>query len=164
TTERFGAGTDPDRDGVVNEMTKADVTAVVVFQATLPVPGRVILNDPDVERAVAIGERLFDDIRCTRCHVPSLPLERRGWIYSEPGPYNPAGNLRRGAARAVEIDLTNAALPQPRLIPSPDDPAVIRVPTYTDFKLHDITDAADATAKEAVDMNQPVGSPAFLAG
>jgi len=164
TTERFGAGTDPDRDGVVNEMTKADVTAVVVFQATLPVPGRVIPNDPDVERAVAIGERLFDDIRCTHCHVPSLPLERRGWIYAEPGPYNPAGNLRRGAARTVEIDLTNASLPQPRLLPSPDEPTVIRVPAYTDFKLHDITDSDDAAAKEAVDMNQPVGSPAFLAG
>ena len=76
TTERFGVGTDPDRDGVKNEMTKGDVTAVVAFQATLPVPGRVIPNDPAIERAVLNGERLFAAIRCTSCHVPSLPLER----------------------------------------------------------------------------------------
>ena len=80
-------------------------------------PGRVIPADPEVERAVAAGERLFGDLRCTRCHVPSLALDRRGWIYSEPGPYNPAGNLRRGAARILEVDLTSAALPAPRLAP-----------------------------------------------
>ena len=42
TTERFGRDTDPDGDGFINEMTRADVTAVSVFQATLAVPGRVI--------------------------------------------------------------------------------------------------------------------------
>src|SRR3989442_3715099 len=35
TTERFGVGTDPDRDGVVNGMTRGDVTAVTLWQATL---------------------------------------------------------------------------------------------------------------------------------
>ena len=45
TTERFGVGADPDGDGIVNEMTRADVTAVTVWQATLPVPGRLIPND-----------------------------------------------------------------------------------------------------------------------
>jgi mono/diheme cytochrome c family protein len=164
TTDRFGRDTDPDRDGVTNELTRADVTAVAVFQATLPVPGRAIPADPDVERAVAAGERLFVDLRCAGCHVPALALDRRGWIYSEPGPYNPAGNLRRGGARTLEIDLTSAALPQPRLTPTAGEPSVIHVPVYTDFKLHDITDPTDATAREPVDMNQPVGSPAFFAG
>lgn len=164
SAERFGAGADPDRDGIVNELTRADITAVAVFQAALPVPGRVIAADPAVERAVAAGERLFDDIRCTRCHVPSLTLERRGWIYSEPGPDNPAGTLRRGESRTIEMDLTNASLPQPRLAPVAGDPSVIHVEAYTDFKLHDITDADDLAAQEAVDLNQPIGSAAFLAG
>ena len=35
STERFGLNTDPDGDGVVNEMTRADMTAVVIFQATM---------------------------------------------------------------------------------------------------------------------------------
>ena len=164
TAERFGAGADPDHDGVVNELTRADVTAVAMFQATLPVPGRVIPADRAIETAVASGERLFDTVRCTRCHVASLTLERRGWMYSEPGPDNPPGNLRRGDARAIEVDLTRASLPQPRLAPIADNGSVIRVEAYTDFKLHDITDAADPAAQEAVDVNQPIGSAAFLAG
>lgn len=32
STERFGIGTDPDGDGIPNEMTRADVTAVSIFQ------------------------------------------------------------------------------------------------------------------------------------
>src|SRR5258707_1473706 len=51
TTERFGIGTDADGDGFVNEMTRADVTAVALYQATLAVPGRVIPNDPEIEDA-----------------------------------------------------------------------------------------------------------------
>ena len=164
TTERFGVNSDPDGDGVANEMTKGDVTALVAFLATLPVPSRVVSTDPAVARAAASGERLFDAVHCTRCHVPALALDRAGWTYSEPGPYNGAGNLRRGEARLLTIDLTSAALPQPRLAPEADQPSIIRVPVYTDFKLHDITDPADAAAKEPIDMNQPAGSAAFLAG
>src|SRR6516165_7286047 len=37
--ERFGLNADPDGDGVVNEMTTADLTAVSLFQATMSVPG-----------------------------------------------------------------------------------------------------------------------------
>jgi hypothetical protein len=164
TTERFGAGADPDGDGIVDEMTGADVTAVVLFAATLPVPGRVIPNDPAIERAVASGERIFDRIGCTTCHVPSLRLNRKSWIYSEPGPYGPRGDLRRGGARAVQVDLASAVLPQPRFAPASGDPNVIDVPAYTDFKLHDITDPADALAAEPLDMNQPPGSPARTKG
>src|SRR5262249_17331243 len=53
--ERFGLGIDADGDGFVNELTRADITAATVFQATLPPPGRVISNDPEIERAVANG-------------------------------------------------------------------------------------------------------------
>src|SRR5437588_253509 len=56
STERFGIGTDPDGDGVVNEMTRADVTAAAVFQAAMAVPGRVIPDDPEIEAAVLVGE------------------------------------------------------------------------------------------------------------
>src|SRR4029453_18331533 len=63
--ERFGPGQDPDGDGFVNEMTRADVTAVVAFQATLAVPGRVIPNDPAIEAAVRTGERAFRAVGCT---------------------------------------------------------------------------------------------------
>jgi mono/diheme cytochrome c family protein len=164
TAERFGAGADPDGDGIADEMTRADVTAVVLFAATLPVPGRVIPNDPEVERAIASGEQIFNRIGCAACHVPSLRLTRKGWHYSEPGPYAARGSLRRGGARVVQVDLASAALPQPRLAPAPGDPDGIDVPAYTDFKLHDITDPADGPAGEPLDMNQPAGSPARMKG
>jgi len=164
TTERFGVGTDPDGDGVVNEMTRADVTAVTVWQATLPAPGRVIPNDATKERMILAGERLFGEIHCTSCHVPSLPLDRNGGVYSEPNPYNPPKNLRRGEARTLEVDLASSTLPQPRLASSEHDSTVIHVPVYTDFKLHDITNPADPDAAEPLDINERPGSSKFTAG
>jgi hypothetical protein len=106
STERFGVDTDPDGDGFVNELTRADVTAVTLFQAVLAVPGRVIPDEPEIESAVLVGERRFQQIGCTSCHVPSLPLDRQGWVFTEPNPYNPTGNLRVGEAPAYSVDLT----------------------------------------------------------
>jgi hypothetical protein len=140
TMERFGAGTDPDGDRVPNELTRDDVTALTIFQATLPVPGRVIPNDPEIERAVLAGEQMFQRIGCASCHVPALPLDRSGWVYSEPNPYNPAGNVRPGTGPGRQVSLSDAALPSPRLRPAAGDAGVILVPAYTDFKLHDISD------------------------
>lgn len=86
STERFGKDTDPDGDGFVNELTRADVTAVSVFQATMAVPGRVIPNKQQIEEAVKTGELRFQFIGCATCHVPSLPLDAAGRIFTEPNP------------------------------------------------------------------------------
>jgi CxxC motif-containing protein (DUF1111 family) len=169
--ERFGQNTDPDGDGVVNELTVADLTAISLFQATLPVPGRVIPNDPAVENAIWTGEKLFAQIRCNSCHMDALPLDRQGWVYSEPDPYNPPGNLQVGpvnyplTAPPISVDLTSNALPQPRLHPSAS--GVILVPAYTDLKLHDISATSDPKTDpecEPLDQNQPAGTPGFFAG
>ena len=183
--ERFGLGTDPDGDGFTNELTVADLTAISLFQATLPVPGRVIPNDPAVERAVLLGERLFDQIGCNHCHVDALPLTagnnpglpgQPGWIYFEPNPYNPATgpntrNLRLGpadyprTAPALTVDLTSDQLPPPHLRPNAQ--GVVMVPAYTDLKLHDISATSDPKTDpecEPLDQNQPAGSPGFFAG
>src|SRR5207245_9909153 len=137
STERFGIGKDPDGDGFVNEMTRADVTAVSVFQATMAVPGRVIPNDPDIEAAVLVGEQRFASIGCTTCHIPALRLDNQGWMFSEPNPFNPASphNLLVGEAPTLTVDLSSDELPAPRLKPVR---GVVMVPAYTDLKLHDI--------------------------
>jgi cytochrome c peroxidase len=158
-TERFGLDTDPDGDGFTNEMTRADVTAVSVWQATLQVPGRVIPRDPEVERAVLLGERTFERIGCANCHVPRLPLDRQGWVYSEPNPFNPPGNLRSGETQDYKIDLTSDLLPAPRL--RPDASGTAWVEAYTDFKLHDICGPGEA---EPLDMNQSQWSKKFKEG
>ena len=64
STERFGLDTDPDGDGFKNELTRADITAATIYQAALQVPGRVIPRDPEIERAVLLGERTFEQIGC----------------------------------------------------------------------------------------------------
>lgn len=161
STERFGAGADPDGDGFEDELSRADVTAAALFQATLPVPGRVIPNDRAIERAVLTGERRFEEIGCATCHLPSLPLDERGWIFSEPNPFNPEGNLRPGDAEPVSVDLTSSRLPGPRLTP---EDGVVYVPAFTDLKLHDITSGEGDPNIDPLDMNEPAGSPAFFGG
>ncbi len=182
--ERFGLNADPDGDGIANELTTADLTAVSLFQATMPVPGRVIPNDPAVERANVMGEAVFNKIGCATCHAtlpltsnnnPGLPGQP-GWIYFEPNPYNPATgpnspNLQLGPANypvsapALTVDLTSAALPHPRL--RPDAQGVVMVPAYTDLKLHDISATSNPATDpecEPLDQNQPAGSAGFFAG
>jgi len=159
--ERFGIGVDADGDGFINELTRADITATTVFQATLPVPGRMINSDPEIQEAVIMGEKKFRAIGCASCHLESLPLDNKGWIYSEPGPYNPRTNIRAGEVPAINIDLTSDDLPQPRLKVTN---GVVYVPAYTDLKLHDITSGAGDPNREPLDMNQTPGTAAFFAG
>jgi len=161
TMERFGAGVDADGDGWANELTRAEVTAVSVFQAVMAVPGRVIPRHPQVEEAILRGEELFPQIGCAECHRPTLELDHDGWIFTEPNPYNPAGNLRPGEAPTLSVDLGHPSLPPPRLRPNA---GVVAVPAYTDLKLHDITSGPTDPNREVLDMNQPAGSPGFFAG
>lgn len=160
-TERFGVDTDPDGDGVTNELTEADVTAVTVFQATMSVPGRVIPNDPLVEAAIRTGEQRFLQIGCATCHIPKLPLDNNGWVFTEPNPYNPSGNRTRDAGQIFSVDLTSSQLPPPRLKPQA---GVVWVPAFTDLKLHDICDGFDDPNIEPLDMHAPAGSAAFFCG
>jgi CxxC motif-containing protein (DUF1111 family) len=133
---------------------------VTVFQATLSVPGRVIPNDPEIEAAVLVGEDRFQKIGCGGCHIPSLPLDKNGWIYSEPNPYNPPEDLRVGQAPALPVDLTSDELPSPRLKPVN---GVVQVPAFTDLKLHDITSGLQDPNVEPLDMNQSIPGLGFLA-
>ena len=69
-----------------------EMLARQMFQATLPVPGQVIPNDPAVEHAIMIGERVFNRIGCASCHA-TLPLTSN----NNPG--------LPGSARAAGLDL-----------------------------------------------------------
>jgi hypothetical protein len=91
-----------------------------------------------------------------------MPLDKQGWIYSEPNPYNPAGNLQPGApGYPLKIDLTSNQLPGPRLQPRN---GVVWVPAFTDLKIHNITSGPSDPNTEPLDQNQPPGSEAFFAG
>jgi len=150
-SERFGTG-DPDGDGFVAEMSRAEITAVSVYQATLQVPGRVIPRDENVRAAIARGERLFNDVGCSGCHRPDLPLADTH--YTEPNPYNPAGNLRLGDVGApLSVDLNDPSLPGVRLRAGKD--GVTHVPAYTDLRLHRLYESGDPNCEQ---LNQSNGS------
>ncbi|MBL8291250.1 MAG: hypothetical protein JNN08_05415 [Bryobacterales bacterium] len=163
SAERFGVDQDADGDGFKNELTRADVTAASVAQAVMAVPGRVIPNDRVIEAAVLQGENLFKAIGCASCHIPSLTLNQQGWIYTEPNPYNPAGNLRMGEAETLRVNLISADLPQPRLPLQPLG-GIVEVPVFTDFKLHDLCDGPNDPNVEVLNMQQPAGSDEFYGG
>lgn len=162
SSERFGAGVDADGDGFVDELTRADVTATTVWQATLPVPGRLIPSNDEIEDAILNGEAKFAAIGCNRCHVEALPLDDWGWIFTEPNPYNPAGDLQVGDAPTFEVNLNSKVLPQPRL--REDSRGVVMVPAYTDMKLHDVTSGPDDPNRETLNMHFPASSAEFFAG
>ncbi|MCX6595544.1 MAG: thiol oxidoreductase, partial [Acidobacteria bacterium] len=136
---------------------KADVTAVVVYQAAMAVPGRVIPNDPVIEKAVLNGEQVFSRIGCAACHTPALPLQAKA--FTEPSPYNPPGNVRTGEMAEVSMTLNDPRLPGPRL--TADAEGITWVPAYTDMKVHDITDATDP---EPLDMNWGPWAKSFPQG
>src|SRR5262249_38615568 len=156
-------------------------TAATLFQIAMNVPGQVIPRDTSVQTAIASGERLFKSVGCAGCHVPAMPLTsdnnpgaqgKPGWIYTEPGPYNPvtepdSPNLIPGpvsypvSAPPLLIDLTSNSLPQPRLNPIA---GTLWVPAFTDLKLHNLCDGPSDANAEPLDQNQPAGSVGFFAG
>ncbi|HMS16991.1 MAG TPA: di-heme oxidoredictase family protein, partial [Planctomycetota bacterium] len=140
SAERFGLGADPDNDGVVNELSVGDITAATLFQSLLPVPLPTQPADPVAQEFAARGAILFREtlanggMDCASCHVPELVLEDP--VFSEPSPYNPAGNLQLSEVPTpLMVDLTTeGALPRLQR----ETNGTVRVPAYTDLKRHDM--------------------------
>ena len=140
SVERFGedrTGTnDFDQDGVPDELTLGDITATTLWQAALGNPGQVIPNNFDVAKAIILGERRFTAIGCGDCHIPAMILDDP--VFSEPSPYNPAGNLRpEDVNHTYDFNLTSTGL-GPFLERRPDNRAVVRA--FTDLKRHNLCD------------------------
>lgn len=135
--ERFGVrwtgSADFDRDGIADELTEGDLTALALFQATLPPPRQILPDDPRLREAAIEGETLFGDVGCAGCHRPSLPLESA--IFSEPGALHPAGTLRAGEGPVALVDL-DAWFDLER-----GADGRFLVPAFTDLKRHVIADA-----------------------
>lgn len=138
--ERFGirwtGEADFDEDGVDDEITDLDVSALVAFQATLPPP---VVRAPDDEAwraAAGRGDALFDTVGCAACHVRALPLDSP--VFSDPGPLDAAGTLRASEAdNDLSYDLTSAswAASLPR-----NERGQLMVPLFGDLKRHKLAD------------------------
>ncbi len=152
--ELFGIDTDPDGDGVKNELTVGDITAIALFQAQLGTPGRKMPDDPIRRKAAEAGEALFNKIGCSSCHVPAMTLKSR--MFTEANPFNPEWKLLTTVSKPVGFDMTTQGQP-PRLEPTPDGGAIVRA--YTDLKRHNLCDDADGFF-----CNDKVAEPGIPAG
>lgn len=120
--EVVGEGVDDDADGVINEVTEFEMTALHVFDVTNPVPY--------VEQLGAQGWRGFTrfiEIGCADCHTPVHKTRSRYLPLSHPEvPENPRQNVY------MEIDLVEVGFD-----PVPGEDGVF-VPLFADLKRHDM--------------------------
>ena len=127
---------DYDRDGIERELTIGDITAITLFQAALGTPSRLMPDDSDILASAEAGEVLFEQIGCTNCHIPELPLE--SCLFSEPNPYNPAGTFADTSVPVIFNMCGTGQSPRPE---SSGDGAIIRA--YTDLRRHNLCDAPE---------------------
>jgi hypothetical protein len=118
--ERHG-GVDADGDGVSDELTVAEMTALHVFGVTNPPPSQT-----GPRRLVQAGLDLFLELGCGDCHRPFLETRSRRLPLAYPElPSEPAANVY------LEIDLVRVGFrPTPR--------GGVRVPLFADLKRHDM--------------------------
>ena len=164
--EVVGSGVDGDFDGVVDELTIGDITALEVYVSAQPRPvtklelAELGLIEPLSEEQIAAierGGRLFERIGCQECHRPALTLDSP--IFSAPSQspdYRdevlPSGSdpLDEGIdpAVAVTYDLSRD-LPDNRILTedgrevqlgnfATDVGGRAVVPLYADLKRHDM--------------------------
>ncbi len=92
SVEIVGAGVDGDYDGVADELTVGDQTALAIYLAAQPRPtSKLELDDLHLleprlhhrqEDQIREGRETFEQIGCAICHVPSLLIDDP--IFSEP--------------------------------------------------------------------------------
>ncbi len=156
---------DGDYDGVINELTIGDLTALTTYMAGLERPvsklelaryGQISLSDEETN-AILAGEAGFEEIGCASCHMPVLEL--RDARFTEPSVTPgfremtlPSGENSRDMglsyASAVSFDL-GADQPNNRVETSKGedvhlgafertDEGTTLVRWYSDFKRHDM--------------------------
>jgi len=138
--ERFGVqrtGSDDfDGDGYTNELSAADVSALVAWQAMLEPPVQQMPNDEAWVEAALRGKNAMGDYGCTECHKESLPLESLD--FHDPGPLDVVGTLSTASVEQpgiYDLSLTHWAASLPR-----NEQGHVLVPLFGDLKRHQMTD------------------------
>ncbi len=140
SVEQAREGEDPDADDHVNELTIGDITALVVFQATLPAPVQVQPATQVEREAAQLGRRLFHQVGCAVCHVPELPLA--SLEFEEPGPFNPDNDLQpEDVTSTFSFDLSPFIKNLKK-----DKRGNYLIPVFTDLKRHDMGELLDTDA------------------
>ena len=140
--ERFGGRwtgeEDFDEDGIKNELSSADISALVAWQASLPPPAQKQPEDLQWQQAASEGEKLFQKIQCASCHIPALPL--KSLTFTDPGLWDTAGTLRQGESAAAKTSYDFALQAWAKSLKR-NEKGEFLVPLFGDLKRHAIADA-----------------------
>jgi len=121
--EVVGEGVDGDGDGVVDEITAGEISALGVFLSTLARPVQDRMSNAAIE-----GESLFSSLDCAACHVPFLDTHTKLLPLRFPQvPTDPWVNIYK------QIDLTK----KPANFKA-NTSGGVRVPMFADLKRHDM--------------------------
>ncbi len=127
---------DQDKDGVKDELTLGDVSALTIYTMTIRPPFEVSAVSQsdrvkaDRGRTIFRGEAVFSQgVSCARCHTPSLPLNDQVVVVHDPiremekyGPQELVGN-RAGLSTQVK---SSAQLPAVRRLKDLDIASVVK--------------------------------------
>ena len=141
--ERFGSrwtgDNDFDEDGHENEITDGDVSALVLWQASLAPPTiQADLSDAWLS-AASRGQTQFTQLGCGTCHMPALPLE--SLVFADPGPLDLAGTLSSGELGDDQNAFYDLALLDWAEQLEKDDQGRYLIPLFGDLKRHVIADS-----------------------
>jgi len=131
--ETLGLGSDPDGDGVEDEVTVGQVSLLSIFLTTLERPVR--RGHPARSR---LGRQLFGEIGCADCHIPELTTRSRKLGLAHPEiEDDPSANVY------YSMDLSKKPTGFAR------SRSGVRVPMFADLKRHDMGEGlAESTGGE----------------
>lgn len=137
-----GTGEDPDDDGITREITEGQLTALVLYLATLDAPPLAALdegpyrepelfsNELEIVRSPEFTARWIDGfarfgrLGCASCHVPFVRVDNARYQTRAPL-----------SGRSVTVDLAASGA---RPVPDRDDEGRFLVAAFSDFKRHDM--------------------------
>jgi hypothetical protein len=124
--ERVGpfGGRDPDGDGVTDEISEGQVTALTLFAAMQEVPIAVPPVHPLETPLWVKGRASFEKLGCAACHVPVLRLASARFVLAS-----------RGGGPSVVVDLAREGA-EPRI--AADEAGGYPLPLFSDLKRHDM--------------------------
>jgi hypothetical protein len=127
------ANTDPDGDRVVNEIPVSLVDHMEFYLLNYFKPG-IGRQTHDTEK----GEKLFQDIQCTGCHIQNLVIERDRRVADVETTYSPQKGIFNGLFAVATPLFREDQGPGSPSVKKPNGNRFVVKNIYADFKRHDL--------------------------